>query len=40
MSRCLASEINGLMLGYRIGILMFRVAFTGGTVSSRPIVYD
>lgn len=41
MSRCPALEKSGLMLSYyRIGILMFWVAFTGDTVSSRPIVYD
>lgn len=40
MSRCLAFEMSELMLGHRIGILMFWVAFTGATVSSRPIVYD
>lgn len=40
MSRCPAFEMSGPMLGYRIGILMFWVAFTGATVSSCPIVYD
>lgn len=40
MSRCSVFEMSGLMLDHRIGVLMFWVAFTGATVSSRPIVYD